>query len=1138
MSYITNPPCIADSKHPIIEPSSVLASRIIRAHDNPSPPPRAQHLPSFAPSPLKDASFPVIDSSESPDVDIPNTDIGLQYNTMFNRPASPPSPSNGMLPLPLLTLREASLSPPPSDSAANTQQHDLISFESFCSPSGFPGQPESITTAPFTTTLQSSTGSTVDDLLLRSPTVSPSPRRPTTPVAFKSDTMMGALYPRSISPLRRSPRLSPAYEPTSDDGHTMPCEYPSTSPPPPAPPVTPLPKLEEPEPRTPRQSPRRSSTPQTLKSVPATPEPSIPLGAQAPLQSQFETPLVVGALHQFAESPTGAQARKKRWKGKAKATSPGDEAVDDSHEVSRDGSAETGETEIKTEIREGKEKRQQENSRGKLRMQRELGSLSPRSASVLEQLHPSIETTLAVDARPVEGGESAEQDPDPQVPSTSIFSSHFNPLLTSVKRPPPGTPVRFTSPTRGPSPTKLVTGLDPDNSTRTPARRIPIRQAIAQGTPLAQRLGCRENAFAAALRTPVFTRPALDDPQRSPARRIPISEAISSAKKVPTTKYVSRSPVRGVSRERSGSAEPRPRTERERSSSVEHQRPMRLPSSSSSRPAPKLPFPLIATSEHDRPTTIPEESEALSSPCVETPPESTSAPVSTSPTKSSLKQPSSSKIPRIGTKPYARLKTSAKEKESKSSVLSRKANVDSVAFSGIVRILFNLYTFRLLDNIFFFPIQTKSDRVIHSVAGNGGSSDDINTGSNGTKVTNDAPTSTNLKRKRGIEKPSPAQTRPLVIRQVIPGILGPKYAPATHPAPRPSTKEHAPTQAEASPVKKAHRPLAMRRVVDKHPQKSATRSQVTEMVVDLDIPDEEPAGKEHDDDGTVIMVSFSRTAEEDTTPLSSPVLLKETAQSPQNIDDSATSERQNSVATLTEDDTEPLIKVRRTTRSRKTVLPANDVFTASSTRPLHSRRKAPASSRSDADGFSGLSSVALKALTSSNTVKNQQNFVSLATEVIRKDGRRPESPVMKVRTISQRQADERAKGRSERAHRRARRSDDGMSDTEGFSSDRGDSSMMEGEGDFEEDVEDSPHKHRRGPGEEEDYETPARPDKPSKRPRFEDEKEDIQEKKRVKWDRGLYSEIYLDQIEVRSGKRPTEHIIKKGCLAPTAKVGG
>ena len=188
--------------------------------------------------------------------------------------------------------------------------------------------------------------------------------------------------------------------------------------------------------------------------------------------------------------------------------------------------------------------------------------------------------------------------------------------------------------------------------------------------------------------------------------------------------------------------------------------------------------------------------------------------------------------------------------------------------------------------------------------------------------------------------------------------------------------------------------------------------------------------------------------------------------------------------------------------------------------------------------FSGLSSVALKALTSSNTAKNQQNFVSLATEVIRKDGCRPESPIMKVRTISQRQADEQSKGRSERAHRRARRSDDGLSDIEGFSSDRGDSSVVEdeGEGDENRDEDVNLRKHRRGPGDEEDYETPVKLDRPLKRPRFQDETEAEKEKKRVKWDRGLYSEIYLDEIEVRPKKHPKEDLIKKGCLAPTAKV--
>lgn len=445
---------------------------------------------------------------------------------------------------------------------------------------------------------------------------------------------------------------------------------------------------------------------------------------------------------------------------------------------------------------------------------------------------------------------------------------------------------------------------------------------------------------------------------------------------------------------------------------------------------------------------------------------------------------------------------------------------------------FLLIPFRL-----FLKTQTKSPRIAQSKTGSGSGSDDINIEPGSTKAAKNVPTATatNLKRKRGVEKSSPAKTRPVImIRQVVPGMLGAKYAPATSPAPRASARDHTPAQVDASSMKKPHRPIAMRRVVvDKPLQKDVAHSRPAEPVVALDVPGEQEQGKSaskrsnEDED--------SRAVKKDIALLSPPVVPKETIQSPQIIDDGTALEPQNPMPAPAEDDAESLIMVRRTTRSRKSVLPANDVFTAPTTRPLHSRRKAPAP-RSDGDGFSGLSSVALKALTSSNTVRNQQNFVSLATEVIRKDGFRPESPIMKVRTISQRQADERSKGRSERAHRRARRSDDGLSDTEGFSSDRGDTSMVDGGGDWEEDDESKHRKHRRGPGEDEDYETPARPEKPLKRPRFEDEKEDVQEKKRVKWDRGLYSEIYLDEIEIRPGKRPTEHIIKKGCLAPTAKV--
>lgn len=342
------------------------------------------------------------------------------------------------------------------------------------------------------------------------------------------------------------------------------------------------------------------------------------------------------------------------------------------------------------------------------------------------------------------------------------------------------------------------------------------------------------------------------------------------------------------------------------------------------------------------------------------------------------------------------------------------------------------------------------------------------------------------------------------------------------------------------------RPVTMRRVVDK----PLENPEIVRMEEEEDAPgssDDKPNETAHKllrQDDTATMVS--RKAKKDRAPPSPPESIPVPSQE---VDIGIVDKSHSFAPEHFLDEEGSAIRVRRTTRARKQV-PTNDVFTAP--RPLQSRRKANLISRSEADGFSGLSSMALKALTSSNTTKNQQNFVSLATEIIRKDGRRPESPIMKVRTISQRQADEKAKGRSERAQRRAQRSDDGTSDTEGFSSDRGDSSMVEGEeeewdeDDDKDDDDDIPRKHRRGPGDEEDYQTPAKPDRPLKRPRFGDEdvfdkeesEKEIQEKKRVKWDRGLYSEIYLDEIEVNPKKQLKEEVVKRGCLAPTAKVRG
>ncbi|KAJ6630782.1 hypothetical protein B0H10DRAFT_2160172 [Mycena sp. CBHHK59/15] len=181
-----------------------------------------------------------------------------------------------------------------------------------------------------------------------------------------------------------------------------------------------------------------------------------------------------------------------------------------------------------------------------------------------------------------------------------------------------------------------------------------------------------------------------------------------------------------------------------------------------------------------------------------------------------------------------------------------------------------------------------------------------------------------------------------------------------------------------------------------------------------------------------------------------------------------------------------------------------------------------------------MTAVALKALTSSNTTKNQKYLAAkLETEVVRKEGARPESPAVKVRTIAQREQDEKGTQRKTRAERRARRSEDGMSETEG-QSEAADSSFM----DCSDDTESSPlRRHRRGPGDEEDYETPQL-SRATKRTRSDSGSGDEGEveKKRVKWDRGLSTAIFLDEVQPRTKARRDENVIKKGCLAPTAKA--
>lgn len=184
-----------------------------------------------------------------------------------------------------------------------------------------------------------------------------------------------------------------------------------------------------------------------------------------------------------------------------------------------------------------------------------------------------------------------------------------------------------------------------------------------------------------------------------------------------------------------------------------------------------------------------------------------------------------------------------------------------------------------------------------------------------------------------------------------------------------------------------------------------------------------------------------------------------------------------------------------------------------------------------------MSVTALKNLTAANTVKNQAYLsVKLETAVIRKDGARPESPAVKIKTIAQREQEEKQKGRVARAQRWARRSGGsvpGSSDIEPDSEDDEEFSFLGSDG-----VEPMHLRHQRGAGEDEDYETPHRAFKRMKLTENGAEEVEEVEKRRVKWDRGLFSVTFLDEVKV--GERPHRGVKAladlKGCLAPTAKV--
>ncbi|KIL00419.1 hypothetical protein PAXRUDRAFT_8226 [Paxillus rubicundulus Ve08.2h10] len=1047
---------------PADEPSSVLASKIMRAQDNPSPPPQHSAHPGINYVPGKDGQFPLLDISAPPS---PFRAINL-FERLNQLTAPPFEPLRGS---PALALGNP---PPELPKPGNISQPDLISFES-CSPSAISLPEHTQSAAPaalHTNHNMSSTHSTVDDLL------SQSPERGSALISCvgtveqeaSSSKIGSGIYEQTITEVIGSssiPIVISSFDPNTTS-------------------------ISDDRPRTPlRRSARQSGT----RTPPLTP------GVKACL------------------SP--------RLKGKALSPTAEENVLskEDCNEAELSSSA--GSDDLSTVKERHKGKRRATSNKGVNNASyQKLGSLSPRSADVLTGLFTSIEPTPSIEQTFV-SLESAQSVPTPSTPPPAPKPSAPHPDFsrTVVRRPVLApTPVRAHGNVLNmPSSHKFSCTVEDTSST--PARRVPIQDALESGAPSIQKavhfstvVDLSQTGRSLTIRAPVFTRPALDDPARSPAKRVPIADLLASPAKGTQS---SRSPTRLGLRVRSASVEPRPIGPiPSRSRSVEPsptfsrldvggkgKEPIFPKLSATPRSGSKLPFPLIPSqkSRSGLPHAIPEEDENVVT-RARSPAASPGTAVQSC-TKSQLKVPSaSSRIPRIGNKPYTR-------PPSKNGKVSTNAT----------------------------PSKASTIAPPFKAARNGSGTGNSSSGESSAQIANgqqpqNISVPAALKRKRGAEAViSPPSSQLVMMRQVVPGMLGGKYAPK--PTPNSASRFQAP--AEVSPQKPPP-PMKFRKVVDGMmsvryaPAKSNSTepepveslplprshiltepsSSLTEGPPEEKFPFTPPPGS-HEDDTS----NFSPTRAE----VSETNIALDFSPSYDNVDRDR-----------------PSSHLRRTPRRRK---PAQqqyvlDVFSTNNpSRPLPVRRKPHP--RTEADGFMGLSATALKALTTSNTTKNQQTVATLEIEVIRKGGLRPESPTVKVRTILQKQRDERDVRRRERAERRLRKSEDdvGASDTEG-ATEYGDESLLDTHTDHDGNDGAIPRKHRRGPGEDEDYETPQRPECSVKKLRFgEVVDEETKAVKQVKWHRGLSTAVYLDDLHPKPTSQPKDFVIGKGCLAPTSK---
>ena len=819
---------------PLLEPSQVLAERVLSAVSNPSPP------PDFL-------SFPDIHVNTPPPPELPESQTQSD-NTSAS--TTPPNPVTGS------SLNDEGVENAPADSVNPASQPHALGFSQ--EPSGSPRQ--------YTLTVGKTpiTESSADDALDLPPPASAATSSVDPLIRLQTDrgerqvTISEKGKGREIIndetrdqvaelPILGESPVRPAGRRRSARRSASPAKQRSTSP---------DGNLLQPPPR---RSARLSASPRRTPS----PDPTLVLPQISPLRLSTKNartrpdPSEIGALSMVGEL---------------------DERL-------REAEVE------ETQERAGRKRKRQDDANKAIGRQR-LGSLSPDSQSVLQQLLPPSRSS---------------SDEDERAKATTSQQSLFGPQRILVNKPP-----KLTQSTH-------IQTTDPQPHLGTPLRRVLVSTSVVPegGGPGGRQFG----------QTLLKMQP-LDGPNRSPSRRVPVATHPFSTTKpvVPQTTLFSRQPSsssvstllinsKPVAKQRSMSEEPT--FSRQPSSETNHRT--------------TLPYPLT-----QKPSVIPEEPEETRPPNGRASSEPPATPLTSIP-RSTLRQPTNpSRIPRIGAKPYSR---PAGVQPSKLPILtSTKRTVPSPVRPSTLKSIFSDFS----------TFQTK---------------------------------------------PNPTGST----RSTLPP--DPKHEPSIPT----SSRKTAGLNAEASSKAPARRPLPTKRlsqlptVTDKPPP-SQIPIRSPPPPQPLALPDLQPSI------AAITQTEHTKPEKEQADTSERLTVPPEDQLAPENVPIFARLRPRD-----TSKEGEDIGAARRTTRSRRgpSALLEQATFGATSTSPSRPppRKRLPP----DSSGFAGLTITALKNLTADNTTKNQKVVSLMETEIVKREGKRPESPVVKLRTIAEKASEEKAK---------------------------------------------------------------------------------------------------------------------------------